>query len=319
MREALEAVLEIIPERPDVFLVLGSGLSGLAEGVTNGVSIPFDEVPGFPKSGVAGHAGRLVSGRVEGKRVLFQAGRFHFYEGHASGVVVAPVRLAAHLGAKTVILTNAAGSLDPGLSPGSLLLLDDHINLMGRSPLAGPVADGEERFPDMSAPYDKGLQGLALELARERGIPLSRGTYAAVLGPSYETPAEIRFLRLAGADAVGMSTVPEAITARALGMRVLAFSLITNQAAGLGSGLLNHDESWPGWKSRKVVGFVCPEAFLQAARAQREGRSCKMIHGAVSSAEARRGLDGPSHEIHRLVHSLQKRKTLSQACRYRGR
>lgn len=242
MREALEAVLEKIPERPDVFLVLGSGLSGLAEGVTNGVSIPFDEVPGFPKPGVAGHAGRLVSGRVEGKRVLFQAGRFHFYEGHASGVVVAPVRLAAHLGAKTVILTNAAGSIAPGLSPGSLLLLDDHINLMGRSPLAGPVADGEESFPDMSAPYDKGLQGLALELARERGIPLSRGTYAAVLGPSYETPAEIGFLRMVGADAVGMSTVPEAITARALGMRVLAFSLITNQAAGLGSGLLHHDE-----------------------------------------------------------------------------
>jgi len=152
------------------------------------------------------------------------------------------VRLAAHLGARTVILTNAAGSLVPELSPGSILLLDDHLNLMGRSPLAGPAADGEERFPDMGAPYDPELQRLALEVAEQRGIPLAKGTYAAVLGPSYETPAEVRSLRMAGADAVGMSTVPEAITARALGMRVVAFSLITNQAAGLGSGPLHHDE-----------------------------------------------------------------------------
>jgi purine-nucleoside phosphorylase len=177
-----------------------------------------------------------------GKWVLFQAGRFHFYEGLASGVVVAPVRLAAHLGARTVILTNAAGGIAPELRPGSILLLDDHINLMGRSPLAGPEVEGEERFPDMSAPYDPELQGLALDLAGEKGIPLSRGSYAAVLGPSYETPAEIRFLRAAGADAVGMSTVPEVIAARALGMRVLAFSLITNHAAGLGSAPLRHDE-----------------------------------------------------------------------------
>jgi len=242
MEEALRALRERIPERPDVFLVLGSGLSGLAEGVSEAVSIPIHEIPGFPEPGVAGHAGRLVSGWVEGKGVLFQAGRFHFYEGHAPGVVVAPVRLAAHLGARTVILTNAAGSISPELSPGSILLLDDHINLMGRHPLVGPVVDGEERFPEMSAPYDPELQSLALELAREKGIPLSKGTFAAVLGPSYETPAEIRFLRRAGADAVGMSTVPEAITARALGMRVLAFSLITNQAAGLGPGPLHHDE-----------------------------------------------------------------------------
>jgi purine-nucleoside phosphorylase len=242
MEEALRALRDRIRERPDVFLVLGSGLSDLAEGVGEGVSIPFGEIPGFPEPGVAGHAGRLVSGRVEGKEVLIQAGRFHFYEGHGSGVVVAPVRLAGHLGAQTVILTNAAGSIAPELSPGSILLLDDHINLMGRNPLAGPVVGGEERFPDMSAPYDPELQNLAVELAREKGIPLSKGTYAAVLGPSYETPAEIRFLRTAGADAVGMSTVPEAITARALGMRVLAFSLITNQAAGLGSGPLHHDE-----------------------------------------------------------------------------
>ncbi len=245
MEEALKALREKIPERPDVFVVLGSGLSDLAEGVTDGVSIPFDAVPGFPEPGVKGHAGRLVSGKVQGKRVLFQAGRFHYYEDHAPGVVAAPVRLAAHLGARTVILTNAAGSLVPELSPGSILLLDDHLNLMGRSPLAGPAAggaDGEERFPDMGAPYDPELQSLALYVAGKRGIPLAKGTYAAVLGPSYETPAEVRALRMAGADAVGMSTVPEAITARALGMRVVAFSLITNQAAGLGPDPLHHDE-----------------------------------------------------------------------------
>jgi len=242
LQDALDVLRERIPEKPEVFLVLGSGLGGLAEGVSQGVPIPFDEIPGFPEPGVAGHAGRLVSGRVGGKWVLSQVGRFHFYEGLASGVVVAPVRLAAHLGARTVILTNAAGSIAPELGPGSILLLDDHINLMGRSPLAGPVVEGEESFPDMSAPYDLELRSLALRLARERGIPLSRGSYAAVLGPSYETPAEIRFLKVVGADAVGMSTVPEAITARALGMRVLAFSLITNHAAGLGSAPLHHDE-----------------------------------------------------------------------------
>ncbi len=236
------AVRERIPENPEVLLVLGSGLSGLAEAVTDGVSIPFQDIPGFPDPGVVGHAGRLVYGRVEGKTVLCQAGRFHFYEGHDPDVIVAPVRMAARLGARTVILTNAAGTVSPELEPGSILLLDDHINLMARSPLSGPVAGGEERFPEMSAPYDSKLQGLAKELAQARGIQLATGVYAAVLGPSYETPAEIRFLRGAGADAVGMSTVPEAITARALGMRVLAFSLITNQAAGLARGPLHHDE-----------------------------------------------------------------------------
>lgn len=239
---ALHHIRDRLREPPEVFVVLGSGLSGLAEAVSDGVSIPYGEIPGFPTPGVAGHAGRLVGGRLEGKAVLFQAGRFHFYEGHPPSVVVAPIRLAAQLGATTVILTNAAGSIAPDLLPGQILLLDDHINLMARSPLAGPVVNGEERFPDMSAPYDSALRGLATELAREMGIALPSGVYASVLGPSYETPAEIRFLRSVGADAVGMSTVPEAITARALGMKVLAFSLITNQAAGLGAESLQHEE-----------------------------------------------------------------------------
>jgi purine-nucleoside phosphorylase len=232
---------ERLPERPEIFLVLGSGLGRLEEEVVQPTVVPFGRIPGFPSAGVAGHAGRLVGGRVEGRRVLLQAGRFHLYEGHPSEVVLAPVRLAAALGAHTLILTNAAGGIHPQLGPGSVLLLDDQINLMFRSPLAGPVHPPEARFPDMSAPYDAGLQRLATEAAREVGIPLPRGTYAAVLGPSYETPAEVRFLRWAGADAVGMSTVPEATVAHALGMRVVAFSLVSNAASGLG-GTLSHAE-----------------------------------------------------------------------------
>ena len=240
---AAAAVLrDRIPEIPEVFLVLGSGLSGLAEGVEDEVSIPFSEIPGFPDAGVSGHAGRLVYGRVAGKRVLIQAGRFHFYEGHEADVIVGPVRLAAHLGIRTLILTNAAGGISPDLQPGSILLLEDHINFLFRNPLSGPVMEGEERFPEMSAPYDPELRRLAQDLARDMGIRLRGGVYAAVLGPCYETPAEVRFLRAAGADAGGMSTVPEAITARALGMRILAFSLITNLAAGLGEAPLDHQE-----------------------------------------------------------------------------
>ncbi len=242
MREALAFLRRRIPEPPDLFCVLGSGLGALARDVSGGVSIPYREIPGFPEPGVAGHAGRLVAGRLEGRRALLQSGRFHLYEGHGFRAVAAPVRLAAALGASVLILTNAAGGIRPDLRPGSLLLLDDHLNLMYRNPLVGRTEKGEVRFPDMSAPYDPALQALALEAAAEMGIPLTRGVYAAVPGPSYETPAEVRFLRKAGADAVGMSTVPEVSAARARGMKVLAVSLITNPAAGLGNGALSHDD-----------------------------------------------------------------------------
>ncbi len=241
LEEALSVLRGRIRERPEVFLVLGSGLGALADEMAEGVEIPYGEIPGFPEPGVAGHSGRLVAGRLEGRPVLLQAGRFHLYQGHSSETVQAPVRLAAALGAGTVVLTNAAGGIGPHLPPGSLLLVEDHLNLMFRSPLAGPPREGEERFPDMSAPYHPGLQDLAREVALSLGIPLARGTYAAVLGPSYETPAEVRFLARVGAQAVGMSTVPEATVARALGLRVLAISLITNLAAGLG-GTLSHEE-----------------------------------------------------------------------------
>jgi len=242
LEAATALVRERIPGSPEVFLVLGSGLSGLADGVEDAITIPFHDVPGFPHVGVAGHAGHLVYGQLEGRRVLMQAGRFHFYEGHPPEVVVAPVRLAAALGAGTVILTNAAGGIARELAPGSIMLLDDQLNLMGRSPLAAPEHGAEERFPDMSEPYDSDLQRKVEELALELGIRLSRGTYAAVLGPSYETPAEVRLLEKAGADAVGMSTVPEALIARALGLRVLGLSLISNRAAGLGNATLDHQE-----------------------------------------------------------------------------
>lgn len=238
--QALQVLRDRIPETPEVFLILGSGLSSLADGIEGGVRIPFGEIPGFPEPGVVGHAGELIGGRVEGHPVLFQAGRFHLYEGYDPSVVVAPVRLAARMGAKTIIITNAAGSLDPGLLPGSILLLNDHINLMARNPLAGQVQPGEERFPDMSAPFDRPLQELAADRAAAMGLDLPRGTYVGVLGPCYETPAEVRFLQKTGAQAVGMSTVPEVIASRALGLRVLAFSIITNLAAGLGNSRLDH-------------------------------------------------------------------------------
>ena len=237
--EALEARLDGTPE---LFLVLGSGLGGITEGVEGPLESPFQEIPGFPAAGVAGHKGRYVAGTLEGRRVLMQAGRYHFYEGYGPEVVTAPVRLARLLGVEAVLLTNAAGGINRKLRPGDLMLLDDHINLQWRSPLAGPVKEGEDRFPDMSAPYDPGLQELALAVAREQGIALHRGTYAAVPGPNYETPAEVRMLERMGADAVGMSTVPEVIAARAGGLPVVAISLITNQAAGLSPEPLSHEE-----------------------------------------------------------------------------
>lgn len=233
---------DALPWRPELFGVLGSGLSPLAESLEEAVSVPFSELPSFPASSVAGHQGRYVAGLLEGRRVLLQAGRFHLYEGHAPDVVVAPVRIASRLGVTDLLLTNAAGGVDPALEPGTILLIEDHLNLQGQSPLTGPVQPGEERFPDMSEVYDKELRARALSAASDLGVPLARGVYAAMGGPAYETPAEIRMLRALGADAVGMSTVPEATVARARGMRVLAFSLITNKAAGLEDAPLSHAE-----------------------------------------------------------------------------
>jgi purine-nucleoside phosphorylase len=228
--------------RPEVALVLGSGLGTLAEAAEEAIRVPTADIPGYPRSTVAGHAGELVFGRLEGRDVLFVNGRVHLYEGHASRDATFPVRLAHALGVRRLLLTNAAGGVHPNLNAGSLMLIEDHVNLTFASPLSGPVDEGAVRFPDMSAPYCRAWQAEAEAAALRLGIRLHRGTYAWTMGPSYETPAEIRMFARLGADAVGMSTVPETLQARALGMDVLGISAITNRAAGLGDAVLAHED-----------------------------------------------------------------------------
>lgn len=227
---------------PVAALVLGSGLGGLAEQITEAVRIPFHDIPGFPPATVEGHAGALIIGMLAGKPVICLAGRFHLYEAHPAAVAVFPIRLVHALGARTLIVSNAAGGVRRTFVPGTLLRIDDHINMMNRNPLAGPVQAGEGRFPDMSAPYDRDLGARLDEVARTAGIRLEVGVYCGLLGPTYETPAEVRMVEKLGGDAVGMSTVPEVITARALGMRCVGVTLITNAAAGYTGNPLNHAE-----------------------------------------------------------------------------
>jgi len=228
--------------RPRVALVLGSGLGSVADAVQSAIRIPQSAIPGFPEPGAPGHKGELVGGTLAGVPLVVQSGRFHLYEGHAAEVAALPTRVFARLGVETLIVTNAAGGIRHTFRPPTLMLIADHINLMFRNPLVGPVVEGEERFPDMSDPYDAGLRASARAVARAEGIPLEEGVYAALLGPSFETPAEIRMLERLGADAVGMSTVPEVIAARARGMRCLGFSSVTNVAAGLSAQKLSHLE-----------------------------------------------------------------------------
>ncbi|MCG6987961.1 MAG: purine-nucleoside phosphorylase [Gemmatimonadetes bacterium] len=225
---------------PEVAIVLGSGLGQLATGVRDPVVVPFTDVPGFPPAGVVGHAGEYVFGTLGGRQVLLQSGRFHVYEGHPLDVVAAPVRVAAALGVRFLILTNAAGGVNPGLEPGDVVLVEDHLNLMFRSPLIGSVHGDEDRFPTMDEAYDAELRRIALAAAGTLDLPLHRGVYAALTGPSYETAAEVRMLGRLGADVVGMSTVPEVLTARAIGLRCLAFSMVTNKGTGLSDVPLTH-------------------------------------------------------------------------------
>lgn len=227
---------------PVVGIVLGSGLGGLARRITNAVAIPFGEVPGFPQATVVGHAGQLICGLLGGRPVVALAGRFHMYEGHDAALAGFPVRVMHALGAPVLFVSNAAGGIRRSFRAGDLMLIRDHMNLMFRNPLTGAIETGDERFPDMSAPYDVALGDRIREHATALGIPLQEGVYCGLLGPTYETPAEVRMLAALGADAVGMSTVPEVIVARALGMRVAAVSCITNKAAGLSPEKLNHAE-----------------------------------------------------------------------------
>lgn len=227
--------------RPPVCgIVLGSGLGGLASRIAQAVRIPFADVPGFPAATVAGHAGEIVVGTLAERPVVALAGRFHLYEGHDASLAAFPVRVLHALGASVYFASNAAGGVRRTFVPGDLMLLADHINLMGHNPLIGGVQPGDERFPDMSDPYDPALRVLLREAARSVGVPLQEGVYGALLGPTYETPAEVRMLERLGVDAVGMSTVPEVIVARAMGMRVAAVSCITNKAAGLSHETLSH-------------------------------------------------------------------------------
>jgi purine-nucleoside phosphorylase len=229
-------------ETPIAAIILGSGLGGLARQISGGAAIPFGDIPGFPSATVAGHAGALIAGRLAGRPVLALAGRFHMYEGHDVRLAALPVRVMHALGARTLIVSNAAGGVRRTFRPGDLMLIDDHINLMFRNPLVGPVEQGEGRFPDMSAPYDPDLRTLAREVALDAGIAVQEGVYAGLLGPAYETQAEVRMLERIGADATGMSTVPEVIVARALEMRVLGISCITNLACGLSPTPPSHEE-----------------------------------------------------------------------------
>lgn len=238
---ALEFIRGKTDTVPRIALVLGSGLGAIGNEV-EGVRIPFGTVPGFAPVTVVGHAGSLVIGTLQGVPCAMLQGRYHLYEGHQPEHVAFPLRLLSELGATELIVTNAAGGVNPSLRPGDLMLIEDHLNLMGRNPLVGPVRPGEIRFPDMTDPYDAKLRRLAQTVAAEQGVELKSGVYAALLGPTYETRAEVRMLARLGADAVGMSTVPEVIVARARGMRVLGISLITNAAAGLGNEPLDHQE-----------------------------------------------------------------------------
>ncbi|WP_442854508.1 purine-nucleoside phosphorylase [Bacillus sp. SJS] len=243
MSSAAEYIQKKIGQAPEIGLILGSGLGVLADEIEEPVKIPYGEIPGFPVSTVEGHAGQLVYGKLRGTTVIAMQGRFHFYEGYDMQKVVLPVRVMKQIGVKTLIVTNAAGGINEGFEPGDLMLISDHINNMGTNPLIGPN-DKEfgVRFPDLSQAYSRDLRALAKETANELNIKVQEGVYVANTGPVYETPAEIKMLRVLGGDAVGMSTVPEVIAARHAGLDVLGISCISNMAAGILDQPLSHDE-----------------------------------------------------------------------------
>jgi purine-nucleoside phosphorylase len=242
--EALEvAVRRRTDLVPEVGIVLGSGIGGLADELTDPVAIPFAELPGWPAATAPGHVGRLLLGRLAGVPVAMLQGRLHLYEGHDAGLVVQPVLLMGRLGAKIVVLTNAAGGVDPGYGPGTLMIIADHINLTGRSPLLGPNADAMgPRFTDLTDVWSPRLRARLREAFAAEDVDHAEGIYIGLVGPSYETPAEVRMLRTLGADAVGMSTVLEAIAARWAGIEICGVSLITNAGAGYTGQPLTHEE-----------------------------------------------------------------------------
>jgi len=246
-RERLDALEAAVRARSDlvpvVGIVLGSGLGGLADDLEQPVAIPFADLPGWPAATAPGHVGRLLLGRLQGTPVVMLQGRFHLYEGNDPGLVVEPVLLFGRLGARVVILTNAAGGVDPNFGPGTLMVIADHLNLTGRSPLFGPNDDTMgPRFQDLTEAWSPRLRSALHAAGRSEGVELAEGVYAGLLGPQYETPSEVRMLRTLGADAVGMSTVLECIAARWIGLEVCGVSLVTNAGAGYSGVPLSHEE-----------------------------------------------------------------------------
>ena len=229
-------------ERPVAGLVLGSGLGGLADRFDDVKRVEYGDIPGFPVPTVIGHPGVLVAGTLAGRPAVALAGRFHMYEGHEATLAGFPARVFAALGAHVMFVSNAAGGIRRTFRPGDLMVIADHVNLTGRNPLIGPVEQGDLRFPDMSEPYDADLRAALHRAAKRAGVALVEGVYGWALGPSYETPAEVRMFERLGLDAIGMSTVPEVITARAMGMRVAGVSCVTNLACGITNAPLNHEE-----------------------------------------------------------------------------
>jgi purine-nucleoside phosphorylase len=240
-REAAAVIRERLGvNAPACAIILGSGLGGLADRIENAKRLPYAEIPGFHTTNVVGHKGQFIAGTLGGREVVALAGRFHMYEGHSPQVSAFPVRVVHALGAKCLFVSNAAGGIRRTFSAGDLMVIEDHINMQFVNPLAGPVEPTDERFPDMSAPYSPRLKALLREAAQRLHVPLQAGVYVGLLGPTYETLAEVRMLERMGADATGMSTVPEVILANALGLEVVGVSLISNPAAGLSPEKLSH-------------------------------------------------------------------------------
>jgi purine-nucleoside phosphorylase len=240
---------------PVAAIVLGSGLGDLVERIERPTRVPYGDIPGFHPTSVAGHRGELIHGTLGGREVLALAGRFHMYEGHGARTAAFPVRVLHALGARVLFVSNAAGGVSRAFAPGDLMVIEDHLNLMARNPLFGAVEPTDERFPDMSAVWTPRLVALLRECAVKTGVPVRSGVYAGLLGPNYETPAEVRMLATLGADAIGMSTVPEAIVGGALKMEVAGVSLITNMAAGLSAAPLEHAEVVEAG-ARAAAGFA---------------------------------------------------------------
>jgi purine-nucleoside phosphorylase len=268
LEDSVFAIRKRAPVQPTVGVVLGSGLGAFADGLEGGVRIPYRELPHMPASSVPGHAGSLCFGKVGGVSVVCMQGRLHLYEGHPIDRVVHGVRTMARLGVERVLITNAAGGLDPAWAAGDLMVIVDHLNLTGISPLSGPNDDAlGTRFPDMTAAYDPELRANLHAAARQAGISLREGVYAGVLGPQYETPAEVRMLRMLGAHAVGMSTVHEVIALRHMGVRVAALSCITNLAAGISARPLDHSEVEATAASRRAALSVLLHSWISPGAA----------------------------------------------------